>query len=52
MQFRCLWARIGTRVSSGRKDARELLIGAILSDLFPEGVTVTTVEAITQALAT
>lgn len=39
-------------MSSGKQDAGELLIGAILSDLNPEVVTVSMIEAITQALAT
>lgn len=38
-------------MSSGRKDAGKILIDAILSDLLPEVVTVSTIEVITQALA-
>lgn len=52
MQFTPLRSRTWTRVSSGRKEAGELLTGAILSDPLPEVVTVPTIEATTQALAT
>lgn len=37
------------RVSSGRKDAGKILIGAILSDLLPEVITVPTIDVITLA---